>query len=1220
MAFLDGLLTIGTAVDNSGFEKGTSNLKSIANTALGQLTADVVQKVSSAAAQIPQQMINVGSGFEASMSQVAATMGITSAAKEFEILSAAAKEMGETTKFSASQAGEALNYLALAGYDANKAIAALPTVLNVAAAGGMELAAASDMVTDAMSALGLETSQMADFSDKLAVTAQKSNTSVSQLGEAILTVGGTAKMLSGGVTEMNTALGILADNGIKGSEGGTALRNVILSLSAPTDTAAEALNSLGVTAFDASGSMRPLEDTFADLNTALSSLSDQERTAVLNEIFNKVDLKSVNALLGTSSERFDELSGYISDCAGAAAQMAATMDDNLKGDLTIMQSALEGLGIAAYEKFQVPFRDAVQEVTGYIGELSSSIADGSLSESVEKISAGFGSLAESAIKIVGNNVIPTIASGLELIVDHANSLKIIISFVTAEFVAMKAAAILTPVITSITAANTALTLLAAETSAATFQQAALASGMSFTEIAVGLFTGKITAATAAEAAFNAVCAINPVVLLATALAALGVAIGAIVSDMKNATEETNEYAVALENARNSAVQITKDSEKEISVIQRKAERYEELRQRFEELTDGEMAEFLDLVEELQNILPEGTKIIDEQSGAYLNLADSIEKVTERMRLQAALSAKYEEYSVAASNYYDIQKKLDSLESSILPENRRKADPGGELSHLDDKAYMNQLAKARYGLSYDELVATQNENEKILKDYETLKEKTYAEIENSDSNASLSVPILPFINSNISRATEISGKIKGILTEQQEETTSDLEAAWKQAEHAYATGAIATEEELYRQKSALLEQYGNAELEDHWKYYEELYAYQKESAENSIKLAEEAAREQADIRDQEWNNIAHMQSVGLLSAEDAYRQQLAFIQKYCPEYSDEWYSYYQTVLEYQRDTQQKQVDSVKDGIAELVSEYKSAFKELESERNSYKNRLMSVGSLFSVDTETDENGNTSKIVTVENMRKQMAEMQKYHDYVSKLKGRGASKELLGELTAMDFEDGSFTAQNLAQMSTAEFDEINELYRKKEELAEKLSNELYEPELNELNEGLVNGVLDKFGTLPPEIQEIGAEALAAFIAGLTDGDLSEQVESFTDRLAADFSEALENAFAGTELDYSALMNADTYSIGKKAGEDYADGFNEALAQVWAAIAAEQNFSAASTAPKRYSETVQQTSAEPSARGASADRIVIQNHIEVDMDGEKVAEKVIEKEEIINYRKDV
>ena len=325
-----------------------------------------------------------------------------------------------------------------------------------------------------------------------------------------------------------------------------------------------------------------------------------------------------------------------------------------------------------------------------------------------------------------------------------------------------------------------------------------------------------------------------------------------------------------------------------------------------------------------------------------------------------------------------------------------------------------------------------------------------------------------------------------------------------------------------------------------------------------------------------------------------------------------------VLEYQRDAQQKQVDSVKDGISELVAEYKSAFKELESDRNSYKNRLMSAGSLFSVDTETDENGNTTKIVSVENMRKQMAEMQKYHDYVAKLKSRGASRELIGELTSMDFEDGSFTAKNLAQMSTAEFDEINELYRKKEELADKLSGELFEPELNELNEGLVNGVLDKFGTLPPEIQEIGAESLAAFIAGLTGGDLSEQVDEFAEKFASDCAEGIQNSFAGTELDFAALMNADAYSIGKNAGDEYVEGFNEALAQIQTAVAAEQNFSAASTAPKRYSETVPQTSAESSARGASSDRIVIQNHIEVDMDGEKVAEKVIEKEEIINYRK--
>ena len=147
----------------------------------------------------------------------------------------------------------------------------------------------------------------------MAKASSKSNTSVAQLGEAILTVGGTAKTLSGGTTELNMALGVLADNGIKGAEGGTALRNMILSLSAPTDKAAAQLKALGVEAFDAEGNLRPLHETFGDLNGALSTMTQEEQTQALNEIFNKTDLKSVNAMLGTSAERFGELSESIAD-------------------------------------------------------------------------------------------------------------------------------------------------------------------------------------------------------------------------------------------------------------------------------------------------------------------------------------------------------------------------------------------------------------------------------------------------------------------------------------------------------------------------------------------------------------------------------------------------------------------------------------------------------------------------------------------------------------------------------------------------------------------------------------------------------------------------------------------------------------------------------------------------------------------------------------------
>ena len=162
----------------------------------------------------------VGMDFEASMDQVAATMGIVGDASDsnFKKLSDAAKQMGATTKYSASQSAEALNYLALAGYDTDKAISALPKVLNLAAAGGIDLAYASDLVTDSMSALGIETDQLEGFTDQMAKTSQKANTNVAQLGEAILTVGGTAKSRKGGTVELNTQLGILEDAGIKGAK------------------------------------------------------------------------------------------------------------------------------------------------------------------------------------------------------------------------------------------------------------------------------------------------------------------------------------------------------------------------------------------------------------------------------------------------------------------------------------------------------------------------------------------------------------------------------------------------------------------------------------------------------------------------------------------------------------------------------------------------------------------------------------------------------------------------------------------------------------------------------------------------------------------------------------------------------------------------------------------------------------------------------------------
>ena len=488
---------LGDSAEKSGgkFEKLGGILKGVGAALLATTTAVTAFAASS---------VNTGMAFDSSMSQVAATMGYTveelntagsEANETYNELREFAMEMGSSTAFSASQAADALNYMALAGYDADTSMAMLPNVLNLAAAGGIELATASDMVTDAQSALGLSLDETAELVDKMAKASSKSNTSVSQLGEAILTIGGTAKNLAGGTTELSTALGILADNGVKGAEGGTALRNIVLSLSAPTDAAAKSMAKLGLEVFDAEGNMRPLNDTFNDLNGILSTMTQEEQTQVLSDLFNKTDLKSVNALLANSGDRFNELSAaidgawlttdslssslsdvgldltsmqdnlkklgisesdfsdilvdakgnaeYFADAlweaadtgvsyddiigaiggdlnnlqtafdntTGAAQAMADTQLDNLAGDITMFQSALEGAQILVSDELSPTLREFVQFGTNSISTLSSAFKEGGLSGAMTAL----GTILSDGLGMVIDKLPMMVDAGMQLL-------------------------------------------------------------------------------------------------------------------------------------------------------------------------------------------------------------------------------------------------------------------------------------------------------------------------------------------------------------------------------------------------------------------------------------------------------------------------------------------------------------------------------------------------------------------------------------------------------------------------------------------------------------------------------------------------------------------------------------------------------------------------------------------------------------------------------------
>ena len=381
------------SLDSSGFSTALKQQESSFKqfgTKLAKKAATVgkvaMATLGAGAVMVGKASVQEGLEFDKAMSQVAATLGKTK--EEIADLSKFAREMGSKTAFSATEAAEALNYMALAGYDADTSMKMLPTVLNLAAAGNIDLAKASDMVTDAQSALGLSIEGTERMVDQMAKTSSKTNTSVEQLGDAFLTVGGTAKMMGKGsidtTTELSMALGVLADNGIKGAEGGTMLRNILLSLSAPTDKAAKKLKELGVEVFDSSGEMRDLPFILQDINEATKDMTDQERTDFLSEVFNKRDLKAIEALLGTDMSRWEELFNEIGHAEGSAEKMAETQLDNLAGDLTIFKSALSEAKLSISDKLSPTLRKFVQRATVWVGRLTNAFNEKGLSGAIKE--------------------------------------------------------------------------------------------------------------------------------------------------------------------------------------------------------------------------------------------------------------------------------------------------------------------------------------------------------------------------------------------------------------------------------------------------------------------------------------------------------------------------------------------------------------------------------------------------------------------------------------------------------------------------------------------------------------------------------------------------------------------------------------------------------------------------------------------------------------------
>lgn len=341
---------------NEGYTVLKGTLANLASTAVTAAVGGIKQAASA--------VVEIGSAFETSMSKVSALSGATG--DDLAALEAKARELGSTTTFSASQAADALGYMALAGWDTQAMLAGVGPVLSLAQAGELDLAAASDLVTDYLSAFNMTAEDTGRMVDVLAYAQAHANTTVDGLGQAFKNCAANCNAAGMDVETTSAAIAMMANQGLKGSEAGTALNAVMRDMTSRMEDGSIAIGDQAVAVMDAQGNYRDFADILADVEAATDGMGDAEKAAALQSTFTADSIKGLNLMLNAGAGELSSFRDDLYGCAGAAEDAAKAMTDNLQGDLAGMGSAFEELALKIYDGVQEPLRGAVQFVTGSV--------------------------------------------------------------------------------------------------------------------------------------------------------------------------------------------------------------------------------------------------------------------------------------------------------------------------------------------------------------------------------------------------------------------------------------------------------------------------------------------------------------------------------------------------------------------------------------------------------------------------------------------------------------------------------------------------------------------------------------------------------------------------------------------------------------------------------------------------------------------------------------
>lgn len=389
----DGKVVIETDLDSSGIKTGLSKLSGIAQSGIkGTLTA--IASAGTALAGLGGAAIKIGADFEEGMSEVQAIS--RASASDMELLKEKAKEMGAETKFSATESAAAFKYMAQAGWNTEDMLNGISGVMSLAAASGEDLALTADIVTDSLTAFGLEAKDAAHFSDVLAMTANATNTDVANLGYTFKYIAPVAGALGYSIEDMSVAIGLMANSGIKAETAGTALRATLTNLAKPTQQMTGYMEELGISLTDAQGNVKPFNEVMVDLREGFDGLTEAQKAEYAAGIAGKEAMSGLLAIVNASDEDFAALTEQINNCNGAAEEAAKIMQDNLKGSVEQLGGALETLGIEFYDSVNTPIRTSVDSATSMVEQLTKAFKDGGLSGLVSELGTVFAEVATQA--------------------------------------------------------------------------------------------------------------------------------------------------------------------------------------------------------------------------------------------------------------------------------------------------------------------------------------------------------------------------------------------------------------------------------------------------------------------------------------------------------------------------------------------------------------------------------------------------------------------------------------------------------------------------------------------------------------------------------------------------------------------------------------------------------------------------------------------------------